>query len=108
VTKTKEALVAAGIPVIALDRYDGRPVDAVKVGTVKRAKGLEFKQVLLARVEPALLAPGPGPASETDRERRNLDRRGLYVAMTRARDGLWVGVRSLTIPHAGTHGTASW
>jgi len=107
VTKTKEALVAAGIPVIALDRYDGRTVDAVKVGTVKRAKGLEFKQVLLARVEPALLASGPEPTSETDRERRDLDRRELYVAMTRARDGLWVGVRSLSVQSAGTPGTAS-
>ncbi|WP_423924195.1 UvrD-helicase domain-containing protein [Frigoribacterium sp. 2-23] len=96
VNKTKEALVAAGIPVMPLDRYDGRPVDAVKIGTVKRAKGLEFKQVLLARVEPALLATGAPPASvsETDRERRDLDRRELYVAMTRARDGLWVGTRA--------------
>jgi hypothetical protein len=107
VTKTKEALLTAGIPVIALDRYDGRPVDAVKVGTVKRAKGLEFKQVLLARVEPALLASGPEPTSETDCERRDLDRRELYVAMTRARDGLWVGVRSLTVHPAGTQGSAS-
>jgi hypothetical protein len=31
VAKTKEALVAAGSPAIDLDRYDGRPVDAVKV-----------------------------------------------------------------------------
>jgi len=107
VTKTKEALVAVGIPVIALDRYDGRPVDAVKVGTVKRAKGLEFKQVLLARVEPALLATGAEPTSQTDRERRDLDRRELYVAMTRARDGLWVGTRSSTVQPARTHGAAS-
>lgn len=101
VRKTKEALVAAGIPVIALDRYDGRSVDADKVGTVKRTKGVEFMQVLLARVEPALLASGPEPTSETDRERRDLDRRELHVAMTRARDRLWVGVRSLRFQPAG-------
>jgi hypothetical protein len=63
--------------------------------------------VLLARVEPALLDSGPEPTSEPDRERRDLDRRELYVAMTHARDGLWVGVRSLTVQPAELHGTAS-
>lgn len=84
---------AAGIPVVSLQRYDGRTVDAVKVGTIKRAKGLEFKQVLLAHVRGRLLAEQAGEPSEADRERRALDRRELYVGMTRARDGLWVGVR---------------
>ena len=97
-----QALRAAGIPVLGLDHYDGRSVDAVKVGTVKRAKGLEFKQVLLARVPPELLSSGPAPTSESDRERRDLDRRELYVAMTRARDGLWVGSRGPLPPAGGT------
>lgn len=93
-TATKEALVTAGLPVVDLLDYDGQPTDAVKVGTVKRAKGLEFKQVLLARVKPELLKrDASAPSSETERERRELDRRELYVAMTRARDGLWVGTR---------------
>ncbi|WP_233572316.1 UvrD-helicase domain-containing protein [Frigoribacterium sp. PhB160] len=96
-TAVKEALVATGIPAIDLLDYDGQPTDAVKVGTVKRAKGLEFKQVVLARVKPELLrSNAPTPASETERERRDLDRRELYVAMTRARDGLWVGTRTAT------------
>ena len=80
------ALVSAGIPFINLEDYTGMPVQAVKVGTVKRAKGLEFKQVVLARVPPTLLAV----ATEGD-EARSLQRREMYVAMTRARDGLWVG-----------------
>ncbi|WP_336697143.1 nuclease-related domain-containing DEAD/DEAH box helicase [Curtobacterium sp. USHLN213] len=84
----------AGIPVIMLDEYSGRTSDAVRVGTVKRAKGLEFKQVLLAHVDRRLLDPVTGEPSETDRERRERGRRELYVGMTRARDGLWVGVRS--------------
>jgi len=84
-------LRAAGIPTIELTKYDGRPVDAVKVGTVHRAKGLEFKQVLMARTPRALLEPLPA-ADNASSERRELDRRALYVAMTRARDGLWVGV----------------
>ncbi|MDR6572468.1 hypothetical protein J2X60_001108 [Curtobacterium sp. 320] len=84
----------AGIPVVMLDEYSGRTSDAVRVGTVKRAKGLEFKQVLLAHVDRGLLDPVMGEPSETDRERRARGRRELYVGMTRARDGLWVGVRS--------------
>ncbi|NII51000.1 nuclease-related domain-containing DEAD/DEAH box helicase [Frigoribacterium endophyticum] len=94
-TTMKASLVAAGIPAIDLLDYDGQHTDAVKVGTVKRAKGLEFKQVLVARVKPELLEhDAPAPSSETERERRELDRRELYVAMTRARDGLWVGTRT--------------
>lgn len=79
-------LGAAGVPFVSLKDYGGKPVDAVKVGTVKRAKGLEFKQVLLPHVRGRWLADAPASMSETDRERRE-----LYVGMTRARDGLWVG-----------------
>ncbi|MET4581972.1 hypothetical protein ABIE21_001462 [Conyzicola nivalis] len=86
-----KTLNAAGIPTIELTKYDGRSVDAVKVGTVHRAKGLEFKQVLMARTPRALLEPAP-TGENASSERRELDRRALYVAMTRARDGLWVGV----------------
>jgi hypothetical protein len=88
-----EALEEAGIPTIQLEKYDGKPVDKVKIGTIKRAKGLEFKDVLVVRTPPHLVQPGLVP--ETDDaalERRDLQRRELYVAMTRARDGLWVGV----------------
>jgi len=88
------ALRGAGIPVIMLDEYTGRTSDAVRVGTVKRAKGLEFKQVLLAHVDRGLIEDAPEDQSETDRERRERGRRELYVGMTRARDGLWVGVRT--------------
>ncbi|WP_206556280.1 3'-5' exonuclease [Curtobacterium luteum] len=84
-------LRAAGMPCVSLKDYGGKPADAVKVGTVKRAKGLEFKQVLLAHVRRRLLADAPASMSEADRERRELERRELYVGMTRARDGLWVG-----------------
>jgi superfamily I DNA/RNA helicase len=88
-----------------LTEYTGRTVDAVKVGTIKRAKGLEFKQVVVARVGAGLLRAGssssasssPSPSSfaesEAEREARTLALRELYVGMTRARDGLWVGVR---------------
>jgi superfamily I DNA/RNA helicase len=84
------SLSSAGIPFIELTEYDGTPVNAVKVGTVKRAKGLEFKQVLLAQVRDSLMM-GEVPTEGAALERYELNRRELYVAMTRARDGLWVG-----------------
>ncbi|MFC5502041.1 UvrD-helicase domain-containing protein [Lysinimonas soli] len=88
-----QALEAAGIPTVQLEMYDGRPVGAVKVGTVKRAKGLEFKDVLVVRTPPHLVQAGLVPdTDDAALERRELQRRELYVAMTRARDGLWVGV----------------
>ena len=85
------ALTRAGVPWMALADYDGTPTEKVKVGTVKRAKGLEFAQVLLPRVKLSLLDPDAAPIDDAQAERRQLERRELFVAMTRARDGLWVG-----------------
>ena len=89
VKETMRLLAAAGIPAIDLSDYSGIPVPAVKVGTVKRAKGLEFKQVILPRVQPKWLT-----TAGRDDEALTIHRRELYVGMTRARDGLWVGVCS--------------
>ena len=88
---TATVLQAAGIPVITLEDYSGTPVDAVKVGTIKRAKGLEFKQVLIPDIRRDQTSTEP-PPDEAGHERWDLARRELYVAMTRARDGLWVGI----------------
>ncbi|MCO5293472.1 MAG: AAA family ATPase [Homoserinimonas sp.] len=90
-TEVGNLLTKAGIAWIELLKYDGMPTDAIKVGTIKRAKGLEFKQVLVVRTPSRLLHALPNDPDAED-ERRELDRRELYVAMTRARDGLWVGV----------------
>lgn len=87
-----EALEEAGIPTIDLAAYDGTPVEAVKVGTIKRAKGLEFSEVLVVRTPPYLVQPGTATLDDAAEERATLQRRELFVAMTRARDGLWVGV----------------
>lgn len=92
-TDATAALLAAGFPVVNLEEYSGVPIVAVKVGTIKRAKGLEFKQVLIPDIRPQHTVTEP-PIEDTERERWDLARRELYVAMTRARDGLWVGITS--------------
>ncbi|AYF96915.1 nuclease-related domain-containing DEAD/DEAH box helicase [Protaetiibacter intestinalis] len=93
VKRAMRLLENAGIPTVELTDYDGRPTDRVKVGTIQRAKGLEFKQVLLPWTDAALLAPRASrdaDAASRD-EKAERERRVLYVGMTRARDGLWVG-----------------
>ncbi|MCW2715113.1 MAG: pcrA, partial [Frankiales bacterium] len=64
--------------------------DAVKVGTWARSKGMEFAHVFLPQVDRTTqLLTGAGKSAE--QEKAELLRRTLYVAMTRARDTLWVG-----------------
>ena len=86
----RHLLTRAGFDVLDLERYDGQTCGRVKVGTIKRAKGLEFKQVFLPR-----LSDTPPPRlSELDAayaERAALWRREVFVGMTRARDRLWLG-----------------
>ena len=90
--RAADVLRRSGTEVVLLEEYDGNAVDAVKVGTIKRAKGLEFKQVLLPDVRPHHIGDAEPPTDGAERERWDRLRRELYVAMTRARDGLWLGV----------------
>ena len=73
-----------GHPVMDLQDYDGSPAPCIKVGTVKRAKGLEFGRVYLPRIDTYCCGDGEAEVERVERERRE-----LFVAMTRARDGLW-------------------
>ncbi len=82
-TEAMRLLNSAGISTLSLLDYTGIPVDSVKVGTIKRAKGLEFKQVMLPWT--------PIAGRHLDDERAARGARERYVAATRARDGLWVG-----------------
>jgi hypothetical protein len=87
----KALLARHRVPTVDLESYDGNSTDCVKVGTFKRAKGLEFKYVFLP-----YLTDGPSTrwVEETEsahRERVERERRELFVGMTRARDGLWLG-----------------
>jgi superfamily I DNA/RNA helicase len=89
----RRVLVEQGIPAMLLRDYDGTPTDAVKVGTVHRAKGLDFAHVSIPDRNHLPGPQGPGESDEAYRERAELERRQLYVAITRARDSLWVGLR---------------
>jgi hypothetical protein len=86
-------IAGLGLATQKLQRYDGTSNDLIKVGTYQRAKGLEFKQVFLPRLDP----DGIGETQrhheddQTHAERLDLLRRQLFVAMTRARDALWGG-----------------
>ncbi|SDI96301.1 Part of AAA domain-containing protein [Frankineae bacterium MT45] len=90
VTVYQNLLRKAGFASLRLSEYQGSPVDAVKVGTVARAKGLEFRNVILPVHERPRSRTRPEP-EEIRRERGEQKRRELFVAMTRARDSLWVG-----------------
>ena len=72
--------------------FVGTSTSRVKIGTFKRAKGLEFKVVfLLGLGDDSFPSPKrPWQTPEEYEERRALDTTELFVAMTRARDGLFL------------------
>lgn len=80
-----------GVPTVDLQDYDGVSSARLKVGTFKRAKGLEFKFVLIHGLTEGAPKPWAGEAEEAYQERAERMRREAYVGMTRARDGLWLG-----------------
>ena len=87
-----KALDRAGIPTHRLDRYEGDHAEGVLVGTFNRAKGLEFKEVLipgLAAAEwPSRWFLPPDLEGDQRAERMALQLRTLFVGMSRARDRL--------------------
>lgn len=87
----QSVLTTAGVPWIDLENYDGTTGDAVRLGTFKRAKGLEFKHVALPQLVDGPTTRWTDEADDAYRERVELERRELFVGMTRARDGLWMG-----------------
>jgi superfamily I DNA/RNA helicase len=85
----QRVLTKGGIPLQRLEHYDGQHDAACKIGTFHRVKGLEFKHVFLP-CHDGPLRDDNGFASAAP-ERAELIRRQLFVAMTRARDTLWLG-----------------
>ncbi|WP_280348003.1 UvrD-helicase domain-containing protein [Nocardia neocaledoniensis] len=81
------ALKRAGIAAQNMERFHGAVDEAgVKVGNVYRAKGLDFRAVIHPFVEPA------PPTTDAERERYELTMRQQFVAVTRARDYVWLGM----------------
>lgn len=98
VKAASEALTRADIPWRPLSDRDEAATRGVNVGTMHRAKGLEFKAVLVLDCSdgvipsPAAIRSADDPQDREAAEAR--ERRLLYVAMTRARDELlasWSG-----------------
>lgn len=87
----RRVLSAARIPSVELTDYDGVTQDKVKVGTFKRGKGLDFKYVLMPGLRNSPPAQRPLETDSAYIERLERFRRELFVGMTRARDGLWLG-----------------
>ncbi|QIS17767.1 UvrD-helicase domain-containing protein [Nocardia terpenica] len=71
------------------DYYCGEADEVMKIGTVFRAKGLDFRAVLhpyFTRSEP------PAPATDSERDRADLSASQRFVAVTRAREYAWLGI----------------
>jgi mRNA-degrading endonuclease RelE of RelBE toxin-antitoxin system len=89
----RSALSAAALPNKDLAKYEGVHEPVVWVGTFHRAKGLEFKHVVVTGLNAETwprTRPGLDPVAAD--EARARDVRAAFVAMTRARDRLDVVV----------------
>jgi len=86
------ALEGLGLKVEALERYEGTHAAGVLVGTFQRAKGLEFKEVVIPGMSasewPSRYFVPPDLTPEQREDRIALQLRTLFVGMTRARDRL--------------------
>lgn len=85
--RCKTILRQAGIPLLQLEHYTGELDDKVKIGTVHRAKGLDFQAVLAVQSTSDL-----GTGRGVEQEIRESRERQYLVAATRARDFLWWGI----------------
>lgn len=99
VKRLHSALRAVAVPASELDKYEGIHEPLVRVGTFHRAKGLEFKLVVVTGLSAATWPPKrPGLDPVAEAEARARDLRAAFVAMTRARDRLDVVVAGEPAP----------
>ncbi|WP_435176075.1 UvrD-helicase domain-containing protein [Actinacidiphila sp. bgisy145] len=95
VEKVIAKLSAAEVPTVKLRADGAQGADAIRVGTMHSFKGLEFRCVAVVGVNAgAVPAPKAVTPEEVDRLQHETDlmaeRCLLFVACTRARDGLYV------------------
>jgi hypothetical protein len=89
----RSALGAAGVECADLAKYVGEYEPVVRVGTFHRAKGLEFKHVVVTGLNRDTWPPRrPAFDALAEAESEARDIRAAFVAMTRARDRLDVVV----------------
>jgi len=81
----------------------GASAPLIKVGTIKRAKGLEFEQMLLPQVDGSLLTPAADGLDEGALKRREIERRELYVGMTPPAMGCGLELGRLALASSATH-----
>ena len=97
VDATMKYLESEDIPCAQMTR-DGISGDGVRVGTYDRAKGLEFRVVFILRLGSTQFPQGNEEAdsmrqtvdADQIRESRQLELDRLYIAMTRARERLFM------------------
>ena len=92
VKKALAGLEAAGLRCQNLSDFTGESNERVKVGTFHRSKGLEFKVVFLLDLSAGSFpfSPSRGQSDAEHSDQRELQISMLFVAMTRARDGLYL------------------
>lgn len=92
-----------GFPVLNLKNFAAHTTDEIRIGTYHRAKGLEFKVVILPDVSAGRL-PSPQRKTENDdayQERLDMEMSAFYVAMSRARDQLIITCNEEPAPAIG-------
>ena len=78
-------LAACGLQPYELKRTDDRALGGVRVGTMHRVKGLEFKYMFIVGVNKDVI-----PRRNARRDALKQDKCLLYVALTRAQKGAYV------------------
>ncbi|MGW0251676.1 UvrD-helicase domain-containing protein [Nocardia goodfellowii] len=85
----RRALRRWNVPFRNLEDYDCAEEEMIKIGTVYRAKGLDFRAILHPYFTKSEI---PEQLSDARRDREQLAVNQRFVAITRARDYVWLGI----------------